>query len=56
VDPGDHPANKNVELHIMNYDGSENRVIAELFGGQGTLNVNSWSPDSRKFAFVSYQI
>lgn len=54
VDPGDHPANKNVEINIMNYDGSENKVIIQLFGGQGTLNVNSWSPDSRKFAFVSY--
>lgn len=56
VEPGDHPANKNVELHLMNYDGSDNRVIAELFGGQGTLNVNSWSPCSHKFAFVSYEL
>ena len=29
--------------------------IAKLFGGQGTMNVPSWSPDSRKLAFVSYQ-
>lgn len=56
VDPGDHPANKNVEINIMNYDGSENKVVIQLFGGQGTLNVNSWSPDSRKFAFVSYSL
>ena len=56
VEPGDHPANKNVELHLMNYDGSDNRVIVELFGGQGTLNVNSWAPDSNQFAFVSYQL
>lgn len=56
VEPGDHPANKNVELHIMNYEGSENQTVANLFGGQGTLNVNSWSPDSRKFAFVSYEL
>ncbi len=56
VEPGDHPANKNVQLHIMNYDGSDNKVIVKLFGGQGTLNVNSWSPDSSKFAFISYEI
>ena len=31
-------------------------VLVELFGGQGTLNVNSWSPDSKKFAFVSYEL
>ncbi|HEU5402858.1 MAG TPA: hypothetical protein VFU86_15975 [Terriglobales bacterium] len=32
------------------------RVLTEFFGGQGTINVNSWSPDSRQFAFVSYEI
>ena len=31
-------------------------VIAKLFGGQGTINVPSWSPDSKNFAFVSYQL
>jgi Tol biopolymer transport system component len=30
------------------------RVVVELTGGQGTINVNSWSPDSRRFAYVSY--
>ena len=30
-------------------------ILAKLFGGQGTMNVNSWSPDGRKLAFVSYQ-
>ena len=30
--------------------------LAHIFGGQGTINVNSWSPDSRKFAFVSYEV
>ena len=29
--------------------------VTQLFGGQGTMNVNSWSPDSRRFAFVSYE-
>jgi hypothetical protein len=27
-----------------------------LFGGQGTINVNSWSPDGRRFAYVAYPI
>jgi Tol biopolymer transport system component len=31
-------------------------VLAKLFGGQGTINVPSWSPDSQKVAFVSYQL
>ena len=56
VEPGDHPANKNVEIHIMNYDGTKNHTVVNLFGGQGTFNVNSWSPDSKKFAFVSYEL
>jgi Tol biopolymer transport system component len=34
---------------------SEPQTIVKLFGGQGTINVNSWSPDSRRFAFVSYE-
>lgn len=33
--------------------GGAPRVIAHLYGGQGTMNVNSWSPDSRRLAFVS---
>jgi len=35
-------------------DGSGAETVVSLFGGQGTINVNSWSPDSRRFAFVSY--
>ena len=31
-------------------------VLAQFFGGQGSINVNSWSPDSKKFAFVSYEL
>ena len=54
VDPKDHPPNKNVELLIMDSKGGEPSILCELFGGQGTINVPSWSPDSKKFAFVSY--
>jgi TolB protein len=56
VAPGDHPANKNVEIRLMSSTGGEPRVLVKLFGGQGTINVNSWSPDSRQLAFVSYQL
>ncbi|ULO07358.1 TolB family protein [Paenibacillus sp. 19GGS1-52] len=56
VAPGDHPANKNVEVRMMSSRGGEFRTIVKLFGGQGTLNVNSWSPDSKQLAFVSYQL
>ena len=56
VAPGEHVPHKNVEVRLMNADGSGLHTVAELFGGQGTINVNSWSPDSRKFAFVSYRI
>ncbi|HYV39579.1 MAG TPA: hypothetical protein VE988_28080, partial [Gemmataceae bacterium] len=50
----DHPANKDVVLRIMPLAGGKTRTIATLFGGQGTINVPSWSPDSKQIAFVSY--
>jgi hypothetical protein len=49
-----HPANQNVLLRVMPINGGEIQVLARLFGGQGTINVPSWSPDSRQIAFVSY--
>ena len=51
-----HPANKDVQLRLMNLADGHVKVLARLFGGQGTINVPSWSPDSRKVAFVSYQL
>lgn len=51
-----HPANKDVLLRIMPTDGDEIQVLAKLFGGQGTINVPSWSPDSKNIAFVSYRL
>jgi Tol biopolymer transport system component len=56
VEPGDHPANKHVEIRLMPSDGGDAKTLVSLFGGQGTINVNSWSPDSRKLAFVSYEL
>ncbi len=51
-----HPANQDVTLRIMPANGGSPAVLAKLFGGQGTINVPSWSPDSRQIAFVSYQL
>jgi Tol biopolymer transport system component len=51
-----HPANKDVALRIMPLGGGQPRVLARLFGGQGTMNVPSWSPDSKQVAFVSYRL
>ena len=52
--PG-HPANKDVELKLMKMSDKSTKTLAKLFGGQGTINVPSWSPDSKRVAFVSYQ-
>ncbi len=49
-----HPPGKDVMLQLMPVDGGKPRVLAQFRGGQGTINVPSWSPDSRQFAFVSY--
>jgi Tol biopolymer transport system component len=52
-----HPADLWVDLMIVrdgNWRGPER--AARVFGGQGTINVNSWSPDGRRFAYVAYPI
>jgi hypothetical protein len=51
-----HPENKDVTLRIMTLADGRITVLAKLFGGQGTINVPSWSPDGRRLAFVSYQL
>jgi Tol biopolymer transport system component len=51
-----HPANKDVVLRIMPATGGRPKILATLFGGQGTINSPSWSPDSRFIAFVSYRL
>lgn len=53
VRPADHPSYKRVMLRLMPAGGGAPRVIAHLYGGQGTINVPSWSPDSQFIAFVS---
>jgi TolB protein len=54
IEVNSHPANKKVMLRLMSLSGEAPRVIAYLYGGQGTINVPSWSPDSKSIAFVSY--
>ncbi len=51
-----HPANQSVQLRLMPLGGGPIQELAKLFGGQGTINVPSWSPDSRQVAFVSYEL
>jgi len=53
VDPADHPYYKHVYIRLMPAEGGPARVIAYVYGGQGTINVPSWSPDGRRLAFVS---
>jgi Tol biopolymer transport system component len=50
-----HPANKDVMIRLLPTAGGTPRILTKLFGGQGTMNVPSWSPDSRQIAFVSYR-
>ncbi|MCA9127857.1 MAG: TolB family protein [Planctomycetales bacterium] len=53
IEPTDHPFYKHCYLRQLNLDGSQARVIAYVYGGQGTINVPSWSSDSQRLAFVS---
>jgi hypothetical protein len=53
VPPSDHPYYKHVYLRLMPIQGGKPKIIAYLYGGQGTINVPSWAPDNRKLAFVS---
>lgn len=53
IDPTDHPWYRQVYLRLMPAAGGVPRTIAYVYGGQGTINVPSWSPDSKKIAFVS---
>jgi len=53
VNPTDHPFYKHVYIRLMPFNDAKPRVIAYVYGGQGTINVPSWSPDSKRIAFVS---
>jgi regulation of enolase protein 1 (concanavalin A-like superfamily) len=51
-----HPGNQDVTLRLISLADKKIRPLATLFGGQGTINVPSWSPDGAQVAFVSYQL
>ena len=51
-----HPAHQDVALRFISLPDGKPKIRYELFGGQGTINVPSWSPDSRSAAFVSYRL
>ncbi|MCK8491110.1 biopolymer transporter TolR [Spirosoma sp. RP8] len=53
VQSGDHPPYKHVYLRLMPIKGGKPTIIAYLYGGQGSINTPSWSPDSKRIAFVS---
>lgn len=53
INPNDHPWYQKIYLRIMPANGGIPRNIAYVYGGQGTINVPSWSPDSKRIAFVS---
>lgn len=52
-----HLFGKQVKLRLMDLKTKEIKDLTPVFfGGQGTINVPSWSADSKKLAFVSYSI
>ena len=53
VEPGIHPPYKNVYIRFMPVAGGTPKVLAYVYGGQGSINTPSWSPDSKRIAFIS---
>lgn len=48
-----HPPYKHVYIRLMPFAGGEPKVLAYIYGGQGSINTPSWSPDSKRIAFIS---
>jgi TolB protein len=53
INPADHPYYQQCYLRLLPIEGGQPKVVAYVYGGQGTINVPSWSPDSQRLAFVS---
>jgi TolB protein len=53
VEPGIHPPYKHVYLRYLPIEGGKPKVLAYFYGGQGSINTPSWSPDSKHIAFIS---
>ena len=51
-----HAPNKDIALRILSTSDNKVRVLVNLLGGDGSMNVANWSPDSKRLAFVSYQM
>ncbi len=56
LDAAEHLPNMHVQLRMVDYDGGNDRCVLEFFGGQGSINVNSWHKGSKKLAFVMYEL
>jgi TolB protein len=53
VEPGIHPPYKHVYIRLLPVTGGTPKVLAYFYGGQGSMNTPSWSPDSKHIAFIS---
>lgn len=49
-----HPRGQEVSLKLMSPEGGNIRTCASFYGGQGSINVPNWSPDSKRFAYIRY--
>lgn len=56
LEPNEHLPNMYVSLGMMDYDGQNKKKLLDLFGGQGSINVNSWAPGSCSDFFQTYHI
>jgi TolB protein len=56
--PTHNPRDVHIELKLVTLDHGKvgsTKTVVEGIGGQGTMNVNSWAPDSVRFAYVTYE-
>jgi TolB protein len=51
-----HASNKEITLRLYSLEDGTTRVLRNLLGGNGTMNVSNWAPDSKRLAFVSYEL